>query len=177
VSADVVDAAVFGVRLLSPVDAYRTTERAVKYQLLFVGLTFVVIFLFELVGGLRVHPVQYLLVGLALCLFYLLLLSLAEHVGFLVAYATASSAVVVLVSCYARAVLGSRGRGGWIGGLVTALYLYLYVLLQIQDYALLVGSIGFFLALAVVMFVTRRVDWYGLALPAGPGMPVPDESA
>jgi inner membrane protein len=156
------DATLFGVGLLSPVDAYRTTERAVKYQLLFVGLTFTAFFLFELLAGLRVHPVQYLLVGLALCLFYLLLLSLAEHVGFVPAYALASTAIAGLVSAYGRAVLGTRRRTAAIAGLVASLYLYLFVLLHIQDYALLVGSVGLFAILATIMFVTRRVDWYAI---------------
>jgi inner membrane protein len=158
----VLDEALLGATLVSPVDAYRTTDRAVKYQLLFVGLTFLAFFLFELVVGLRVHPVQYLLVGLALCLFYLLLLSLAEHVGFDVAYALASSAIAGLVSAYSRTVLGNRRRTAAIGGLLVGLYFYLFVLLQIQDYALLVGSAVLFAILATVMFTTRRVDWYAL---------------
>ncbi len=156
------DKTLFGVALLSPVDAYRTTERAVKYQLLFVGLTFTALFLFELLAGLRIHPMQYLLVGLALCLFYLLLLSLAEHIGFVAAYTLASSAIVLLVAAYGRAVLGTRQRTAAIAGLVTALYLYLFVLLHIQDYALLVGSLGLFVILAIVMYLTRRVDWYAI---------------
>jgi inner membrane protein len=159
------DGSLLGVSLLSPVEAYRTTERAVKYQLLFVGLTFLTFFLFELLGGLRVHPVQYLLVGLALCLFYLLLLSLAEHVGFDWAYTLASTAIAGLVTSYSRSVLRD-GRGvGVIAGLTTGLYAYLFVLLQIQDYALLVGSLGLFAILASVMWVTRRVDWYAIGTP------------
>lgn len=156
------DGSLLGVSLLSPVEAYRTTDRAVKYQLLFVGLTFLTFFLFELIGRLRVHPVQYLLVGLALCLFYLLLLSLAEHVGFDWAYALASTAIAGLVTSYTRAVLRDRRGVGVIAGLTTGLYAYLFVLLQIQDYALLVGSLGLFAILASVMWVTRRVDWYAI---------------
>jgi inner membrane protein len=140
--------------------------------MLFIGLTFVSFLLFELIVGLRVHPVQYLLVGLALCLFYLLLLSFAEHVGFVAAYAIASIAIATLVTAYSRAVLGGWTRGIAIAGEVGFLYAYLFVLLQIQDYALLVGAVGLFLVLAAVMFLTRRVDWYALRTvrtPARPG--------
>jgi inner membrane protein len=156
------DETLLGVSLLTPVDAYRTTERAVKYEILFVGLTFVTFFLFELLAGLRVHPVQYLLTGLALCLFYLLLLSLTEHTGFVLAYTLAATSIAGLVTAYGRAVLKTRARTAALAALVTSLYVYLFVLLHIEDYALLVGSIGLFLILATIMFLTRRVDWYSV---------------
>ncbi len=165
------DEALLGVSLLSPVDAYRTTDRAVKYEMLFIGLTFLSFLLFELIAGLRVHPVQYLLVGLALCLFYLLLLSFAEHVGFVAAYAIASIAIATLTTAYSRAVLGGWTRGIAIAGEVGFLYAYLFVLLQIQDYALLVGAVGLFFILAVVMFLTRRIDWYTLHTTGPPARP------
>jgi inner membrane protein len=152
----------FGVSFLSPVDTYRTNERAVKYQLLFLGLTFLCFTLIELLASLRVHPVQYLLVGFALCLFYLLLLSLSEQIGFARAYAIASAAVVILVTSYVRAVLATPRRAATIGAFLSALYGFLYVLLQIQDYALLVGSAGLFVALGAVMWLTRRIDWYAI---------------
>jgi inner membrane protein len=156
------DSSLVGVRLLSPVDAYTTTDRAVKYELLFIYLTFGAMFLVEVMARRRVHPVQYALIGFALCLFYLLLLSLAEHTGFLVAYATAAVAITLLIAGYSRAVLGTRGRTAAVAALVSTLYLYLFVLLQIQDYALLVGSVGLFVALAIVMYLTRGIDWYAL---------------
>jgi inner membrane protein len=155
----------FGVSFLSPVDTYRTNDRAVKYELLFLGLTFVCFSLVEILGALRVHPMQYLLVGLALCLFYLLLLSLSEQIGFNRAYAIASAAVVFLVSAYLRAVLATRGRALAFGSFLTGLYGFLFVLLQVQDYALLVGSGGLFVALAGFMWLTRRLDWYALRSP------------
>lgn len=159
----------FGVRFVSPTDTYRSSERAVKYELLFLGLTFLAFTLFELLGGLRVHPVQSLLVGLALCLFFLLLLSLSEQVGFARAYAIAACAVVLLVTFYVRAVLNARGRALAVGGLLSGLYGFLYVLLQIEDYALLTGSVALFAVLASVMWFTRRVDWYQLrATPPPP---------
>lgn len=158
------DETLLGVRLLSPLDAYTTTDRTVKYELLFITLTFGAFFLIEVMAKLRVHPVQYLLVGLALCLFYLLLLSLAEHVGFGVSYAVASLAIAGLVTGYSRSVLGSRARSAAVAAVVGGLYAYLFVLVRIQDFALLVGSIGLFLVLAIVMFLTRRIDWYRLAI-------------
>jgi len=152
----------FGVSFLSPVDTYRTNERAVKYQLLFLGLTFVCFTLIELLAALRVHPVQFLLVGLALCLFYLLLLSLSEHIGFLAAYAIAAAAVVAQVTIYVRKALCRPRPALAIGGFLSALYGFLFVLLQIQDYALLVGSVGLFVVLGAVMWLTRGVQWYAL---------------
>jgi inner membrane protein len=159
-------ASALGVSLLSPVDTYRSNERAVKYQLLFLGPTFFAFVLFELLAPLRIHPVQYLLVGFALCLFYLLLLSFSEHFGFARAYAIAAADVVVLVTAYVRFVLGKGSRALTIGGFLTVLYAFLFVLLQIQDHALLVGSVGLFLLLAGVMWFTRHVDWYALGPPA-----------
>ena len=153
-------ASAFGVTLLSPVDTYRTNDRAVKYQLLFLGLTFLGFTLFELLAAFRVHPFQYLLVGLALCLFYLLLLSLSEQIGFTPAYAIAAELVVALVTTYVRFVLGKWSRAIALGAFLWVLYGFLYVLLQIQDYALLAGSLGLFVLLATVMWFTRKVDWY-----------------
>ncbi len=150
-----------GVDLVFPLDTYGKTERSMKYELIFIGLTFVGFWLFEILSGVRIHPMQYLLVGGAVCLFYLLLLSLAEHIGFLGAYFAAASMVVALVSAYARIVLQSGGRAALVGGGMAALYLYLLALLQEQEYSLLAGSIGLFAILALVMFLTRNVNWYG----------------
>lgn len=155
-----ISASEFGVDFISPVDTYRVTERLVKYELLFLGLTFVTLWLFELLLGLRVHPLQYLLVGSAMCLFYLLQLSLAEQLGLVRSYLIASSAVTGLISAYCLSVLRSFGRAAIVGGVLAALYGYFYVLLQLEDYALLVGSVGLFASLAIVMYLTRRIDWY-----------------
>jgi inner membrane protein len=150
----------FGVSLNSPIDPYRMAERSVKYDLLFIGLTFAALWLFEVLAGVRIHPVQYLLIGSAMCLFYLLELALSEHLGFEIAYAVASAAIVTAIAAYAVSVLRSGSRAAWIGALVAALYGYLYVLLRNEDYALLIGSIGLFAALAATMWLTRKVDWY-----------------
>ena len=155
-----VASSLFGVNLISPVDYYRMTERSIKYVTLFLALTFVTLWLFEILAKVRVHLIQYLLVGAGMCLFYLLELSFAEHIGFNVAYTAASLAIVALVSSYCVAVLKSASRAMIVGGVTAILYSYLYVLLRDQDHALLVGSIGLFAILAVIMYLTRKVDWY-----------------
>lgn len=159
-------AAAFGVALLQPVDIYVQSERAVKYAVLFIVMTFVIAFLWEITGGALVHPIQYLFVGFTMCLFYLLLLSLAEHRGFDAAYIIAAAATIVLLSWYWSWVLGGRRQGAMMGTALTTLYGYLYLLLRLEDYALLAGSVGLFVMLALVMFLTRRVNWYELRLGA-----------
>lgn len=156
---ETVEASKFGLDLVTPVDQYRMAERSTKYAGLFILLTFATIWLIEVLGRLRVHPIQYLLVGAAMCLFYLLELALSEHLGFTPAYAIAGVAVVALIASYSFAALNSPRRAGIVGGLVAALYAYLYVLLKNEDYALLIGSVGLFLMLAAVMYLTRRIDW------------------
>ena len=149
----------FGVELLMPVDTYQKTDRALKYGGLFVLLTFLTFLLFELFDGRRLHAIQYLLVGFAMSIFYLLLLSLGEHLPFRLAYLIAALAVTVLISGYARAILGSRRGSAWLFGVLTLLYAFLCVLLESEDYALLVGSLALFAVLALVMYLTRHVDW------------------
>lgn len=158
--AETVEASRFGLDLVTPVDEYRMAERSTKYAGLFILLTFATIWLIEVLGRVRVHPIQYLLVGAAMCLFYLLELALSEHLGFAPAYAVAGVAVVALIASYSIAALNSPRRAGIVGALVAALYAYLYVLLKNEDYALLLGSVGLFLMLAAVMYLTRRIDWH-----------------
>ncbi|MCC7144831.1 MAG: cell envelope integrity protein CreD [Phycisphaeraceae bacterium] len=150
----------FGLELVNPVDHYRMADRSVKYAVLFILLTFAAIWLIEVLAALRVHPIQYLLLGGALCLFYLLELSLSEHLGFPLAYSLAAAAIVGLVAFYSAAVLRGLARALVVAVGVALLYVYLYVLLMNEDYALLIGSVGLFAILAVIMFTTRRVDWY-----------------
>lgn len=152
----------FGVSFVDPVDQYLKTERAIKYALLFIGLTFAVFFLFEVLKRMAVHPVQYALVGMALALFYLLLLSLSEHLSFARAYAISALACVSLIGFYISHVLHSWLRGGAFGGLLAALYGLLFALLGAEDYALLMGSLLVFGVLAGVMVLTRKLDWYGV---------------
>lgn len=160
----------FSVALVDPVNPYTLSDRATKYGLLFVALTFVAVGLFELLLRLRVHPVQYLLVGSALCSFFLLLVSLSEHLPFGWAYGVAASACVALLTYYASHMLGRLSRGLPLGGGIALLYGLLYLLLQLEQTALAVGSIALFAVLTAVMVLTRKVDWYGLA-PARADLP------
>jgi inner membrane protein len=150
------------VGFIDPVNPYVLSDRAVKYDLLFIVLTFVAVSLIEVMSGRRVHPVQYLLVGLALSLFFLLLLSLSEHMVFERAYAAAASACVVLLGVYATAMLGRKWAGLLFGLGIALLYGLLYALLQMEQNALVIGSVMLFAALATVMLLTRRLDWYAL---------------
>jgi inner membrane protein len=152
----------FGVDFIDPVDHYRMAERSVKYAGLFILLTFAALWLFEVRAGVRVHPIQFLMLGAALCLFYLLELALSEHIAFPLAFALASLSVVGMVVAYGIVVLRGLPRALAVGGGVALLYVYLYVLLVNEDYALLVGSLGLFVILALIMFATRRVDWYAV---------------
>jgi inner membrane protein len=162
------DASSFGVSLLQPVDIYQQAERAVKYAVLFIVMTFVVFFLWEIGRSRLLHPIQYSFVGFAMCVFYLLLVSLSEHLGFDVAYVCASVATTALIALYSARVLGGRVEGVSMGCGLVALYGFLYLLLRLEDYALLAGSVGLFTMLAVLMYATRRVNWYELRLGEPP---------
>ncbi|WP_447878206.1 cell envelope integrity protein CreD [Serratia fonticola] len=156
----------FTTSLIEPVDHYQLTERAVKYAVLFLGLTFMAFFLFETLTGLRVHPIQYLLVGAALVLFYLILLAFSEHLGFDVAYLLASVACSGLIAFYLSAVLRGMRRGMLFAASLLLLYGILYMLLQSEDNALVLGSVLLFGVLAGIMLLTRKLDWYQVADPA-----------
>ncbi len=149
----------FGVDLLTPVDGYQRTMRTAKYAVMFISLTFLTFFLIEVLGRRRMHPVQYLLVGAALIIFYTLLLSLSEHVSFGAGYLLAVTLTISAVALYARSMLKSGALAGVIAALLAGLYGYLYVVLAAEDYALLLGSAGLFAALAFTMFLTRCLDW------------------
>lgn len=154
----------FGVGLYDPASHYFQVHRAVKYALLFVVLTFLTFFLFEQVAGLKLHPIQYLTVGAALVLFFLLLLSLSEQFDFALAYLLSAVGVVLLVAGYARSILASTRRSAWLASGLSGLYGFLFVLLQLESYSLVFGSLGLFVLLAAFMFLTRRIDWYGVGL-------------
>lgn len=155
-----VNSSLFGVTLVSLIDSYRNVERSIKYGVLFITLVFTAFFLFEVVGKLKIHPFQYILVGAALCLFYLALLSFSEFISFLTSYISAACASTILITLYCLAVLKSGKRCLLIAaGLITT-YGFLYVTLQATDYALIIGTIGLFMALSLVMYATRHIDWY-----------------
>ncbi|MBX9795293.1 cell envelope integrity protein CreD [Sphingomonas sp.] len=147
------------VTLINPVDLYSQVNRSVKYGFLFIGFTFAAFLMFDVVAGVRVSTVEYLLVGAGLVLFFVMLLAFAEVVGFLAAYLIASSAIVGLLSAYSAAVLKSWRRAGYIFALLAALYAVLYILLNLEAYSLLIGSVMLFVALAAVMYLTRNIDW------------------
>src|SRR5262249_20609705 len=133
------EAAAFGVSLIQPVDIYQQSERAIKYAALFIVMTFVVFFLWETVRARLLHPIQYLFVGFAMCVFYLLLVSVSEHLGFDLAYALAAGATTLLIAMYSGCILGGLREGSsMLAGLVT-LYGFLYLLLRLEDYALIAG--------------------------------------
>jgi inner membrane protein len=157
---------VLGVSFVDPVDHYLKSERATKYGFLFIGLTFAFFFLLEVRRRLAVHAVQYGLVGLALAVFFLLLLSLSEHLGFATAYGIASTATVLLITHYVVPVVGSRRRALGFGLSLGALYGVLYGILRSEDFALLAGSLLVFSVLALTMALTRRVNWRSFGLPA-----------
>lgn len=154
------------VALHEPVDVYLLSERALKYGFLFLGITFAAFFLLELQLTLPVHPIQYGMVGLALGMFFLLLISLAEQIGFALAYTIAAFACISLISFYLVAVLKARTRALGFAVLLAALYGALYAILQLEDVALLIGASLLFVLLTVVMALTRKVDWYGWRTPA-----------
>ena len=151
---------VFGAQFLSILDSYRYVERSIKYGVLFLVLVFTTFFLFEVTARQRIHPLQYLMVGAALCLFYLLLLSISEFIGFGFAYLIAAAASTMLITWYCRSFLGGGVRTMIIGAGLAGVYMFLYITLRQQDYALLMGAIALFILLAVVMYVTRKIDWY-----------------
>ena len=147
------------ISLIQPVDLYSQVNRATKYGFLFIGFTFLALLMFDVIGGVRVSAVEYLLMGAALILFFVLLLAFAEVVGFTPAYVLASAAIAGLNTAYSAAVLASWRRAGFIGALLVGLYAVLYILLSLEAYSLLIGSLLLFAALAGVMYATRRIDW------------------
>ncbi|MGQ0559347.1 MAG: cell envelope integrity protein CreD [Sphingosinicella sp.] len=149
------------VSLLEPVDLYSRVNRAAKYGFLFIGFTFLAFLLFDIIGGVRVSSIEYLLVGVSLILFFVLLLAFAEVIGFAPAYVLASAAIAGLNTLYSAALLKSWRRAAYIGTLLVALYALLYILLSLEEYSLLIGSMMLFAALAAVMYLTRNLDWAG----------------
>ena len=157
-----VSEALFGVNLLLAVDEYQKTMRTAKYAIMFISLTFLTFFMIELLSKKVIHPIQYLLIGFALLIFYTLLLSISEYLVFKYAYLIAALGIIILISLYTKSVLTNVLQTGIIAGVLIILYGYLYIILQLQDYALLMGSIGLFVVLAVVMYLTRRIDWFSI---------------
>ncbi len=149
----------FGTELFVPVDEYQKSERSAKYGYLVIALTFLVFFLIQTISKINIHSFQYLMIGIALIMFYTLLISISEHQNFLKAYVIASTAVIALITLYSKSILKHKKFILLIFGSLTALYAFIFVIIQLESYALLVGSIGLFFILAVVMFASRKIDW------------------
>jgi inner membrane protein len=163
------DATALGVSFIEVADPYQSLNRSLKYAVLFLGLLFLSYFVFEVTTGKRVHPAQYVLVGMAQIIFYLLLLSLAERIGFDFGFLLAGSATVALLSVNAAWIFSSRLQGVRALAIFTLLYVLIYLLLRLEDNALLVGAIASFLVVAAAMYFTRGIDWYS-------SLPVADQS-
>jgi len=144
------------------VDEYQKTNRAAKYAVLFIGLTFLVFFFSQTINKIQIHPVQYLLVGLALILFYTLLISISEHIGFDLAYLISSISVISLIVFYARWIFKNNRMVTILALIMVILYGFIFSIIQMKDYALLMGSIGLFIVLGIVMYVSRKIDWYNI---------------
>ncbi|MBO6524004.1 MAG: cell envelope integrity protein CreD [Balneolaceae bacterium] len=157
-----IKASAFGVNLFIPADNYQRSERSIKYAILFIGLTFLVFFFVEIMNKRAVHPLQYILVGLALCLFYTLLLSISEHSSFNFAYILSAGMTLALVGGYTRAILKNTHFTLLLSGVLAMLYGFIFVVIQLEDLALLTGSLGLFLILGLVMYFSRKIDWYSL---------------
>ncbi len=150
------------VQLVSTTSPYQTVNRALKYSVLFIGMVFLAYFLFEVLVGVQVHPAQYILIGLTQSIFYLLLLAFSERIGFGAAFAVSSAATIIATAAYAGAVFGDRKYIGRAGAVFAVVYGLLYCLMRMQDFALMIGALASFLAIAATMYLTRNMDWYGL---------------
>ena len=148
-----------GVNFMIPVDQYLKSTRSAKYGILVIFLTFLIFFLIQIMSNIHIHPFQYIMIGLALIMFYTLLISISEHSSFLKAYIIAAAAVVSLITWYSKTILNSSKFSLFIGASLLALYVFIFVIIQMESYALLTGSIGLFGILATVMFVSRKINW------------------
>ncbi|MFC1729547.1 cell envelope integrity protein CreD [candidate division KSB1 bacterium] len=154
----------FGVKFLVAVDIYQESMRAVKYSFMFVALTFFAFFFSEVMNKTSVHPIQYLFIGMGIILFYILLISISEHLDFDISYLISSLSVIILITGYAKSILRKKSLSFMVGSVLVILYIFFYILLQMEDYGLLVGSIGLFIVLSVIMYMTRDFDWYSIKL-------------
>lgn len=154
----------FGIDLLLPVDNYQKSYRSIRYAILFIGFTFLVFFFIEVMNKTFIHPIQYILVGVALVVFYTLLLSISEHLKYNWAFVISALSTLLLIAGYIRAILKSGKLTILLSGILTILYTFIFVIIQLQDYALLIGSIGIFIILGLVMYFSRKIDWYNLNL-------------
>jgi inner membrane protein len=154
----------FGVDLILPLDDYQKSSRSIKYGIMTIALTFLVFFLVEILNKRRIHPFQYVLVGLALCLFYVLLVSISEHSNFNIAYGISFIGILTMITLYSAKIFRAKKLSLVLAVCLTGIYGFVFVTLQLKDYALLMGSVGLALILAATMYLTRNIDWYGLKI-------------
>lgn len=152
----------FGVNLIVPVDEYQKSMRSAKYAVMFITLTFLIFFFVQILNGVKIHPIQYIIVGLALCVFYTLLIALSEHIAFKYSYLISGISIISLITLYAKSIFNDKKLTAIICLILTILYLFIYSIIQMEDYALLMGSIGLFIVLAIIMYLSRKIDWYAI---------------
>tara|TARA_Y100001933_G_scaffold60479_1_gene60730 strand:- start:2918 stop:4276 length:1359 start_codon:yes stop_codon:yes gene_type:complete len=152
----------FGVNLIVPIDEYQKSMRSAKYAVMFITLTFLLFFFVQILNGVRIHPIQYIIVGLALCVFYTLLVALSEHIPFKYSYLISSVSIISMITLYAQSISKNLKLTYVIGLILIMLYLFIYSIIQMQDYALLMGSFGLFLVLATIMYLSRKINWYSI---------------
>ncbi|MDA3840321.1 MAG: cell envelope integrity protein CreD [Patescibacteria group bacterium] len=152
----------FGVNMFVPVDEYQKNTRSIKYAIMLIALTFLIFFFAEAMNKIKVHPIQYILVGLAIVLFFSLLLSLSEHTSFNYAYLISATITAIMITVYSKHIFKNNRLTILQGGILLIVYLFMYTIIQLEDYALLVGSIGLFVILAIVMYISRKINWYEL---------------
>jgi inner membrane protein len=156
------DGSAFGVKLILPVDEYQKSMRSAKYAVMFIVLTFIIIFFVQIMYKVRVHPIQYIIVGLALCVFYTLLIGLSEYIPFAYSYLISSVGIIALITLYSQTIFHVKRITALIGLLLTVLYLFIFTIVQMEDFALLMGSIGLFIVLATIMYLSRKINWYNI---------------
>lgn len=159
-SANGIQESAFGVNLIVPVDEYQKSMRSAKYAVMFITLTFIIYFFVQVLLQVRIHPIQYIMIGLSLCLFYTLLIAISEHMSFAVSYLIAASSIITLITLYTKSVFKNKRLTGLIAMLLILLYVFIFTIIQMEDYALLMGSIGLFFVMTTAMYLSRKIDWY-----------------
>ncbi|MCK4694204.1 MAG: inner membrane CreD family protein, partial [Candidatus Cloacimonetes bacterium] len=147
----------FGVNLYLPIDHYQKSERSVKYAILLISLTFITFFSVSVINKVKIHPIQYLLIGFAICVFYSLLISISEQLGFDIAYWISAASIIILLSIYSKAIIKNMKFTLSLGGVILLLYGFIFVIIQLQDYSLLVGSIGLFIVVSTLMYLSIKL--------------------
>lgn len=158
-----INSSTFGVDLIMPVDEYQKSMRSVKYAVMFISLTFLFYFFSQIKKRVRIHPIQYLIIGLAICLFFTLLIALSEHMHFQYAYLLGSLAIISIITSYSYFIFKDKLITSLLAGILVMLYGFIYVIIQMQDFSLLIGSVGLFIILSFVMYLSRNIDWYNIA--------------